>query len=123
MIGLVEAIRLGEFVSSHQTFNMGGDDSGGTCALLGAMAAIGWPSTVAADCFPEVSHRVKTIPCGCYADPSFAGWSIRSVIIHLNDVHRLSRNQIADIIASLLDDADSLGISPAVENDEPVMAY
>lgn len=121
MIGLVEAIRLGEFSSTHQTFNLGSDDSGGTCALLGAMAAVGWPSSDPADTFPDVARRVKTIPCGCYTDPSFAGWSIRAIIVHLNDVHFLSRNEIADIVARLLLEPDCYGIPAAVDTQEPVL--
>jgi len=116
MTSLPDAIRLGGVVSDHQIFGQGADDSGGTCAMLGALAAVGWPDTDSGLVWPEANWIVKALPCGCYVDPSWAGWSIRKMVVHLNDVHRWGRFEIASAVSQVLEaEASRRGASLAPE--------
>jgi hypothetical protein len=103
-LGFAEAIRLGSVVSKRQLFGMPWDDDGGTCALWGAMAAVGLrhKDTLSIAHFPEASVVTKFNPCGCYMDEQFGGWSIAGLVRHLNDFHKWTRDQIADAVEQAL---------------------
>lgn len=123
-IALPEAIRLGAFVSTHQTYNLGMDDHGGSCAVLGALLAVGRIQDVPAEVFSELIQRTKAVPCRCYIDSSFTGWSIRAMVVHLNDIHRWTREQIAQATEQALLQPVFLGqasgheaLQPDVETD------
>jgi hypothetical protein len=106
-VRLVEAIRLGGSLGP-QIFHQSTDGIGGTCALEGAMKAVGALDRDRGIVFPELFVVPSFMPCGCPAETplrfsiSVAGESIRALIIHLNDAHYWSRERIADAVEAAL---------------------
>lgn len=107
---LSEAIRLGAMLKP-QAFDAlvsGEGGKGGSCAIGAAIEAFGIEmDEFACDLLAaRVSFPVVGCPC-CLA----AGFGKKlDVIMHLNDVHRLTREQIADWVAT---------IEPQTETAEP----
>jgi hypothetical protein len=96
-----DAMRLGASLRP-QTFNQLFDGHG-TCALGAALDAIGClfgttPLIRKHACWNDVLLRPAACPCpGCDLTELY----VRSVITHLNDQHRWTREQIADWVAEI----------------------
>lgn len=96
---LSEAIRFGAMLTP-QAFEMLADNNGGTCAFGAALYAIGRldDDTQDATLFKEwpvlnvIDRKCPWCAMKC-ADGAH-------VVTHLNDAHRLTREQIADWVAS-----------------------
>ena len=99
---LSEAMRLGAMMKPQIYDDM--YDGIGTCAVAAAADAIGklseilCGSAVLTDWWPELETLHKHVCCPeCLA--SFQ--SLDSLIVHLNDTHKLTRETIADWLATV----------------------
>lgn len=104
---LSEAIRLGAMMREQGFFSL--FDGGRSCALGAAMEAFGIDcgadSLKAArllthfyDTLTILTHRV-TLPCCC--NPNVREARVSTVIQHMNDSHKLTREQIADWVETI----------------------
>lgn len=117
---LSEAIRLGAMLRPQ---GIGTLNSSGSCALGAAGEAIGakcpqamcgiLPLLVAR--WPRLMSQMVTLPCACRFDFPFG-----SAVLHLNDNHRWTREQIADWVETIEPQADES--QTAVEVAQPVVA-
>ena len=96
-----EAIRLGA-VLKEQGFGSGHYDEGKSCANNAAMDAIGERGCGKLSVSFPVTEE-PWVPCPACGGGPFAGFSskIGGNVAHLNDVHRWSREQIADWVATI----------------------
>lgn len=99
---LSEAIRLGA-MTTDQAFWTFADEQGGTCAVGAAIVALGGDPSRDVEAFEAVvRQRVdlsgETI---CEHAQYWTSTDIAGAIYHLNDQHRMPRNQIADWLAAM----------------------
>lgn len=103
-----EAIRLGSMMAP-QGFDMFMDGEGHTCALGAAGAAVG------VDFQGTMLHPSKVWPALLEAVPCPTGdgyhYALVLVISHLNDLHRWTREQIADWVETV----ESPQVPPTIE--------
>lgn len=88
---LSEAIRIGSTLAP-QGFGRYKDVAGRTCALGAAQAASALRNEIV-----ENGSECAPSPCECYGTI----YPVESVIIHLNDHHRWTREQIADWVETV----------------------
>lgn len=95
---LSEAIRLGAMLGP-QALGWFHDDVGGTCALGAAKAAVG--SATIAGFEPVLRFSPVTCPAcqQCFTTTEQVH-ALGAMIVHLNDGHRWTREQIAELVAS-----------------------
>lgn len=96
-LSLSAAIRLGAMLGP-QVFDVGHDKEGGSCALGAAEDSLGY--RVMGDypeCWPE-PMRSTLIRMDKERCPECGKQPFLSLITHLNDTHRWTREQIADLV-------------------------
>lgn len=100
---LSEAIREGGKMVDHQIFNRLYDSTGGACAMGAALVAAKAPlnSAFYRQAFPDLPKMSAVCPtCGLHADGDGLWQSSGAIplVVHLNNTHQWTFDQIADYI-------------------------
>lgn len=124
---LADAIRLGGTLSTGRREGALYDVSGKTCALGGVALALGIDLDArdkhgvssAYRLLPQHFRELTLVVSQCPDCTGDNASELEDIIIHLNDSHHWTRDQIADFVESLLPPPS---VEPAVETAECVVA-